>query len=154
MRALLCLALPALLLGCGVSEDNGLVGGDGGGDGRDRPDEFADAAPLQACEKMDILFVIDNSGSMSEEQSNLISNFSGFASLIDDYLTSTGNPLDYRIAVTTAGRDVSYRISVPILNQELPFSEPGDNGNFRRGCGMDRGWIEKADSDVVGTFSC
>lgn len=154
MRALLCLALPALLLGCGVSEDNGLVGGDGGGDGPDRPDEFADAAPLQACEKMDILFVIDNSGSMSEEQSNLISNFSGFASLIDDYLTSTGNPLDYRIAVTTAGRDVSYRISLPVVNQEFPFTESGDNGNFRRGCGMDRGWIEKADSDVVGTFSC
>ncbi len=156
MRALLCLVLPALLLGCGVSNDDGELGGDdpGGGDGRDRPDEFADGAPLQACEKMDILFVIDNSGSMGEEQNNLIANFSGFATLIDDYLTSTGNPLDYRIAVTTAGRDVSYRISIPIVNMEIPFTESGDNGNFRRGCGLDRDWIQTGDNDLVGTFSC
>ena len=27
-----------------------------------------------------------------------------FAQLIDDHITSAGNPLDYRVAVTTAGR--------------------------------------------------
>lgn len=148
VRILSTLLLPTLLLSCGVSKEDGQVGdGDGG-------PESSDAAPLQACEKMDILFVIDNSGSMGEEQSNLLANFDGFATLIDDYLTSTGNPLDYRIAVTTAGRDVSYNLLVPIVNEEIPVTEPGDNGHFRRGCGIDRGWLEKNDSGLVDAFRC
>jgi hypothetical protein len=43
----------------------------------------------------DILFVVDNSGSMAEEQSNLTSNFSSFISVI------AGAESDYHIAVIT-----------------------------------------------------
>lgn len=117
--------------------------------------EFADAAPAEACEKMDFVFVIDNSGSMQEEQTNLIANFPGFAQLVNDYVTQSGSPLDYRIAVTTAGRDVSYSLSVPPpINTTIPFTESGDNGEFRTGCGLSRRWIERTDPDVPGTFSC
>ncbi len=161
MRALLsCLAvvfLSAFVAACAPSkpDDQGSADG-GGGAGRDSgggPNEFADAAPAEACEKMDILFVIDNSGSMREEQDNLITNFPGFASLIQNYTTQSGVALDYRIAVTTAGRDVSYDITVPGFGT-IPFTESGDNGDFRRGCGLTRPWIERGDADVSGTFSC
>lgn len=49
----------------------------------------AEAVPV------DILFVIDNSGSMGDEQANLIRNFESFIQVI------AGGPLDYRIAVVT-----------------------------------------------------
>ncbi|MBT8495720.1 MAG: hypothetical protein KJO07_21910 [Deltaproteobacteria bacterium] len=140
------------VLGCSdVSEYDPNAGSDPGtGD----PNDPNDPAASEACSKMDLVFVIDNSGSMAEEQANLTANFGPFAELIDSYLTSDGNQLDYRIAVTTAGRDVSYKLTA--FDMEFPFTEPGDNGNFvnRSECGMSRPWIERGDSDVVGTFEC
>jgi hypothetical protein len=56
------------------------------------------------CTKVDILFVIDDSGSMSEEQSNLASNFPRFIQLIEDYRTPNGTQLDYRVGVTSSSR--------------------------------------------------
>jgi len=154
-RHLTLLGLSLVLAAGCVSDEDGSDGTPNGGiDGGGRVDEFADAAPPEACEKMDILFVIDNSGSMSEEQTNLIANFPGFAELIENYQTASGEPLDYRIGVTTAGRDVSYTITIPILNQSIPFTEGGDNGAFRGGCGLDRQWIEKGDPNVSSTFAC
>ena len=147
--------LSVLVASCGVSNDDGNLSEDvaGGDGGSRRPSEFADAAPAEACQKMDFLFVVDNSGSMDEEQSNLIANFAGFADLIDNYQTTSGQPLDYRIAITTAGRDVGYNLSAPGFGS-FPISESGDNGNFRRDCGLNRAWIEKADGNVTDTFSC
>jgi len=48
---------------------------------------------------VDVLFVVDNSGSMAEEQANLGANFGAFLS----YAESTG--VDYQIAVTTTDVD-------------------------------------------------
>ena len=52
---------------------------------------------LPAKTKIDFLFVIDNSGSMCEEQDNLTENFGLFA----DFLDSLGDSADYRIAITS-----------------------------------------------------
>ena len=54
-----------------------------------------DAGPLQGCEKIDFLFVIDNSGSMEDEQQNLINSFPEF---IDSIRTAT-DVNDYNIMV-------------------------------------------------------
>lgn len=151
----LLLVVGVFVIGCGPNTEGPIdpmdPGGGGGGGGGN---EFVDAAPAEACDKMDILFVIDNSGSMREEQDNLIANFPAFAAVVDNYLTDSGAPLDYRIAVTTAGRDVSYTLTAPPPFGSLPFTESGDNGVFRQDCGMTRRWIEKGDTDVAGTFSC
>lgn len=48
--------------------------------------------------KLDILFVVDNSGSMCEEQVNLGENFRAFASFLYEDL---GDNADYRLAVTS-----------------------------------------------------
>ncbi|RMH41703.1 MAG: hypothetical protein D6689_10450 [Deltaproteobacteria bacterium] len=97
------------------------------------------------------MFVIDDSGSMQEEQTNLAANFPVFAQVIDDYMTSSGDALDYRIAITTTGRDVTTEfVGAPLP----PITEKGDNGEFLQGCGMTRRWIERGDGDVAGTFAC
>lgn len=158
------LLLSSFVFACGPNA-SGPGGGDGeGGDSGAGPDagdevpdnEFADAAPPEPCEKMDIVFVVDNSGSMSEEQQNLANNFPEFIRVIDEYMTSTGELLDYRVAVTTTGRDVDYTIvpPPPFDDTTIPMSESGENGELLQKCGMPRPWLERGDPDVAGTFSC
>lgn len=60
--------------------DGGPTGGDGGG---------------QGCEKIDFLFVVDNSQSMENEQANLIASFPGFIAAIKDEAMAQ----DYHIMV-------------------------------------------------------
>lgn len=81
--------------GQGDTGDDGEDGGDGGGgdggdDGGDDDGAKFDVGgddsggpPQQGCEGIDFLFIIDNSGSMADEQANLISSFPGFISSIE-----------------------------------------------------------------------
>ena len=77
-------ALLLCVVGCGPERgDYGEPGSDGGhsgtrADARPGTNEFADAAPQMACTAVDILFVIDDSGSMRHERDNLRANFPGF----------------------------------------------------------------------------
>ena len=52
--------------------------------------------PVEGCRKVDFLFVIDNSGSMSDEQQNLINSFPGF---IDTIQAELKDAQDYHIMV-------------------------------------------------------
>lgn len=123
----------------GASGSGGLLGTSGGasGDaGQAKPDE---------CKKMDIVFVIDNSGSMSQEQQNLATNFPKFVKVIDEYKTKSGEQLEYRVAVTTsddgkeAGKFIATRAAAA-----------------PNGCspGPARPWLERGDGDVAGAFAC
>lgn len=156
MRTLVVLS--ALVLGCGptpAGDGNGNGGGaDGGGnngpfaDARTGgPSEFADAAPTEACDKMDILFVVDNSGSMTQEQANLAANFPGFISVLDDA------ELDYRVGITTTGMDYEYAIDIGF--GPIPSSQTGgDNGELLQRCSMQRRWVEATDPNPSTDFSC
>lgn len=143
-----------LFLACGPTGGGDDTAGDDDGTTPDadpgRPDARpwnGDAGQTQRCEKIDLLFVIDNSGSMGEEQTNLGQNFPAFIEVIAE------SGLDYRVAVTTSGVDYSYTMQTPI--GDLPMSQDGgDNGAMRQGCGMTRRWIEPTDADPVGTFAC
>lgn len=64
-------------------------------------DEQTDQFIQQAQAKVDVLFVMDNSGSMMDEQQNLGANFAAFL----EHAISTG--VDYHIAVTTTGLERS-----------------------------------------------
>ncbi|MBX5481103.1 MAG: VWA domain-containing protein [Myxococcaceae bacterium] len=59
------------------------------------PDVFVDTFSQQSATKVDVLWVVDNSGSMADEQENLAKNFGAFINLF------TRGSIDYRIAVTT-----------------------------------------------------
>jgi len=163
-RRILVLLVGCLMAsGCGPSaggnggDDDG-DGGSGGPDARPGPSEFADALPTERCDKMDLVFVVDDSGSMVEEQDNLAANFGNFISVLDNY---DAGGLDYRVAVTTTGRDLHYYIDEPPLpppfNIDPPpieFNEAGDDGAFRQGCGMSKRWMARADGNVDTTFEC
>jgi len=56
----------------------------------------AEGGDPAGCKKVDFLFVIDNSGSMSDEQDNLISSFPGFMATIQETLTDAQ---DYHVMV-------------------------------------------------------
>lgn len=68
------------------------------------PDAFANNAPVQVdvffqktVRKVDILWIVDNSGSMQEEQASLASNFGAF---IED-LAQADPPVDYHLGIIT-----------------------------------------------------
>ncbi|MBC8069825.1 MAG: hypothetical protein IAG13_15920 [Deltaproteobacteria bacterium] len=70
---------PVLDVGGGSNPTAGMEGGSGEG-----------------CQKVDFLFVIDNSGSMSDEQDSLIASFPGFMQTIQTTLTDAQ---DYHVMV-------------------------------------------------------
>jgi hypothetical protein len=165
MRSTICIrSFGALLLsfaaacapGVTASDDTG--GDDMGGDDEGpRPD--AGPVSTQRCQKMDLVFVVDNSGSMAEEQTNLATNFPQFATLLNAYMVDGDLPLDYRVAITTTGRDVDYVTVIPAIppllpEQQIPLSEEGDDGVFRQTCSMPRKWLERTDPNMEQTFAC
>ncbi len=109
-----------------------------------------DAAPSARCEKIDLLFVIDNSGSMGEEQTNLATNFPAFIEVIE------ASGLDYRVAVTTSGMDYTYNQQLPIGGTIPTSLDGGDNGAMLQpgSCAMTNRWIDATDADPSGAFAC
>jgi hypothetical protein len=122
---------------------------------------FIDAAPFLdggpfvdgggnggACDKMDILFVVDNSASMDDDQAALAAAFPQFASVIENYTNHTGQHLDYRVAITTT--DVTWvDIFIPVTGNDGKFVT-GNCPQWPAG----RGWLQRGDTDVSGAFSC
>jgi len=172
VRKSLCLGLvvvSTLVFACGSSSDrdgfedgtgNGSTPGAGTGTGNNENTSLGTEPPPappapEECTKMDIIFVVDDSGSMAEEQSNLAANFPKFVSKIDSFTTKGGSKLDWRIAVTTTARDINYNIQVPFAGT-LPQSEKGDNGAFRMtpACKTTKRWVEKADANAAKDFQC
>lgn len=162
----LCSLSVILSTACGPSaHDRG--GGDDPGDGAgadggagDRADaraayDWPDGGQRAACDQMDILFVIDNSGSMAQEQSNLAANFPAFISVLDSFTNADGEPIDYHVGVTTTGVSKEWEIDTG-----LPFpieeSQDGEDGHLQTGasCGMPRRWLERGDAEVSQKFSC
>ncbi len=104
-----------------------------------------DSGKVDECKKMDIVFIVDNSGSMSQEQTNLATNFPKFVQVISDYKTKSGDQLDFRIAVSSS-------------------DDKKDKGKFSAtraasapsGCtaGPARPWLERGDGDIGPMFSC
>ncbi len=147
MKSVTSIVLILAAIGCGPSmRGNGL-------EGDDTPGIDASETPIpKHCNKMDLIFVVDDSGSMSQEQSNLAANFPMFASLLSSYTTPDGEPIDYRVAVTTTGKDTTY--SVDLAGTLLPFSEHGDNGAFKNNCSTQTRWLAAGDPTMNTTLSC
>ena len=94
------------------------------------PDVRIDTYSQQAASKIDVLWVVDNSGSMAARQNNLASNFQSFMTEF------TRNSIDYRIAVTTtdifkeAGAFVG---SPPIISNSTPSAINAFANNIKVG---------------------
>ncbi len=98
------------------------------------------------CTKVDVLFVIDDSGSMGQEQQNLIANFPMFITVLD------ASGLDYRVAVTTTSRNYEYKGAFGITSST--GGPPGGQMLQPSTCGMTKRWIDKGDANPSTTFSC
>lgn len=83
-------------------EDPGDDGDDDNGDSGDGPlfdvNGAPDIPPQEGCQKVDILFAIDSTGSMGPHQENLINSFDGF---IEGMSSHFGNTRDFHIGVIT-----------------------------------------------------
>jgi len=144
---LACLSLFAFACGPtdrGADDDDDTGSGSGSGSG---------SGEARQCDKMDIVFVVDDSGSMAEEQANLASNFPMFASLLRSYTVNNGMPLDFRVALTTTGRTVDYTLDLGGLGT-IPTHEEGANGTFLNTCNNPKRWLEPADSTMETTLAC
>jgi hypothetical protein len=132
---LLLLALGALTGVACADSDRGAGGADGDADtdtdtdtdGDTDADSDADADI--GCDKMDILFVVDDSGSMACEQEMLTSSFPGFIQVLEEYNNANADQISYRIGVTSTGRSLDYSIDAPLF-PPIPMSEDGLDGDL------------------------
>ncbi|MCA9670374.1 MAG: hypothetical protein KC503_32485 [Myxococcales bacterium] len=123
-RSMLAAALALLVAGlAGCAGTNNFTPGDGGDaqrvDGVPVDQRVTDVPVVFACDTVDILFVIDNSNSMEQEQKNLIANFSKFIQRIE----AIDPPIkSYHVGVVSTDLGAGpYR---PAMN----CVAPGDNG--------------------------
>ncbi len=133
--------------GTGGGDDTG--GADGGGTS-DGDQVFPQVDGGTGCTKIDLLFVIDNSGSMGDEQTNLIANFPTFINVLNQ------SGLDYRVAVTTTAREYNYFMAFPIGGNIPMNTGSGENGTMLQpaSCNMTKRWIDKLDANPGQTFAC
>lgn len=99
----LAFTLPCLALGAGCTIDNGLKGSSEANGAYNPPDlsvpKQVDEITQVTVPSVDVLFIVDNSGSMSEEQRALRDNFSLFM----QYFAGSG--LDYHVGVISTDCD-------------------------------------------------
>ncbi len=134
---LLIAILSIAMLSCGDDRDE--RGIDDDDDDTDTGDYDAGEEEEEGCISMDIIFVIDNSGSMHEEQTNLANNFPMFIEVLDQYTNPSGEHMDYRVAVTTTDADIA------------------TSGEFvgQAACGLgSHPWVDGPADDVVTKFAC
>jgi hypothetical protein len=147
----------SVLLGCALSlvacGPSGRDGGGGGDDTGGGPDASGsnDPGTAQKCNKMDIVFVVDDSGSMSEEQSNLASNFPMFATVLQNFVNENGEHIDFRIGVTTTGKDFTTTFTGFPLP---PMTEHGPDGVFMNNCGVSQRWLDSTTPNLGTTLGC
>jgi hypothetical protein len=111
--------------------------------------EVPDAAAVKdECQKLDVVMVVDDSGSMAEKQRKLRDNFPRLVDVLDTYKTKGGSELDYRLAVTSTDTSRSdYKtggkggfVTSPKSSSCLP--------------GPSRAWLERTDPAVPAAFAC
>lgn len=136
-----------------------IVTGCSGGEGDPNADAMPlpDVPPSMATEGVDVLFVIDNSGSMSQEQASLAANFQRFISNLE---TTYGRLPDLHIGVISTDMGAG-------ANPGTGCSATGDDGSLHTNtaCGIDDayiididdgagGRIQNHDNSLADAFSC
>lgn len=106
---------------------------------------YPDSAPVDECKKMDIIFVVDDSGSMGPAQAKLKANFPLMVNALNAFKTKSNADLDYRLAVTSTDTDRS------------DFAKGGKGGfvsSASCSVGPARAWLERTDPNVADAFGC
>jgi hypothetical protein len=164
--SLLCLPLSLLIGGCVLSDkqigDDGSDGdtssgdgdsGDGGGSGW-----AVHNIPVQPSKEVDLLFVIDNSGSMAAKQAILANNVASFIEVLE----ADDVAADYRIGVTTTDTGNPWcpgttpergRLVMSSCMTRLDDFLFGNDGDAREVACLDICGLSEADLEVLPTVT-
>ncbi len=102
------------------------------------------------CRAVDLLFVIDNSGSMEDEQANLIASFPGF---IDAMKGQLSEDLGYHVGITTSDL---YLGSFECVQEGALVTQTSGSGSSNQACAPYSSggrYMTEAD-DLAAKFSC
>jgi hypothetical protein len=102
-------------------------------------EEDAEVHEAVTCARMDVLFVIDNSESMAQEQANLGQNFDRFVDSLRMFREGT---VDFRIGVTTMSFPQSFSISPPSTTSGALLKTPE----------MTDPWLSHDDPELASKF--
>lgn len=144
--------------------DDGGDGGDGGGDdggddggikfdigsGGDVPGGGGDdGGGGDTCKYLDILFIVDISGSMQEEKANLNANFPNFIGVLDDYVNDPSKgALGYRIGATNSSHQSdgsTTGLDGALVNGNGPNDDCGTGGQY---------WLDGPAPNLPTNFAC
>lgn len=142
------------LVACAAPGRNDGLGDDDGDDGTGDDGTNPGNGETRRCNKMDLVFVVDDSGSMAEEQGNLATNFPQFANTLLNYMDPEGGQLDFRIAVTTTGKTVTTTTDLGSMFPPISITEQGDNGAFKNNCGGSGRWLDATDANLATDLGC
>jgi len=142
------------LMACGPAGRDSGSGGDDDGTGPDAGGGSGGSGEARKCTKMDLVFVVDDSGSMSEEQSNLATNFPMFADVLNNYVNEDGEHIDFRVAITTTGKDETTIISLGSGFPPQSQVEHGPDGAFVKNCNVAQGWLDNTTPNLGQALAC
>jgi hypothetical protein len=129
--------------------DGGVIFDVGGGDG----DGDGDGGSGDGCESIDVLFIVDISASMMEEQENLAANFPDFITVLDAYVSQPDTASSYRIGVTNSSHNDDG--STMGMDGELASASLPLQGFGVQDClDVAQPWIDGPAADVTEKFSC
>ncbi|MEJ7729251.1 MAG: hypothetical protein WKG00_08550 [Polyangiaceae bacterium] len=101
------------------------------------------------CDQIDIVFVIESSPPMMPEQQLLAANFPAFFETIDNFTTLDGDPIQYRIPVTSTG--VTTTNTGGFICEAVTQR---DDGRFRQAATMPNSSGCVADDELRGAAPC
>jgi hypothetical protein len=109
--------------------------------------DVVDGALVDECRRMDVVFVVDDSGSMAPKQTKLIENFPKIVDALNRFRAKSGALLDYRLSVTSTDT---------VRNNYATGGRGGFVTTAPGACsaGPDRAWLERTDGDVAAAFAC
>jgi hypothetical protein len=155
--------LSLLLVGCAGDDrddvdDVGLDVGTETGEVDDGDDDSAErfdigsGHPVEPCSKVDLLFVIDDSGSMQDEQDALIAAFPGFVQDIEQSLISVDS---YHVGVVTTD---PYVHNAPLCRGLGHLvTETGGEGSSGQQCNpfsSSKRYLDESEPDLAEKFAC
>ncbi|MBK8252869.1 MAG: VWA domain-containing protein [Polyangiaceae bacterium] len=151
LRTLIVTSLAVCWIGC--SDDNTSTSASGsGGEGGLFETGIGGSQQVTECKNVDILFVIDDSGSMGDNQESLINSFPGFVSAIQKGLSSVAS---YHIGVVTTD---DYKGNEPGCAEIGDLvTQTGGVDSSNAVCGpfdSGRRYMDETESDLAGKFAC
>jgi hypothetical protein len=115
------------------------------------PEDVGHGEPGEGCKYLDLLFVVDISGSMKEEKDNLNANFPNFAQVLDDYVADPSKGvLGYRLGATNSsfqadGSTTGLDGALVNTGGQFGTDDCGTGGNY---------WLDGPAPNIAQNFTC